>query len=100
MEAQGKIIKEEMERPLDFSRCSLRRRSLSIPCELEIGENYQDFKKFKFDFSEALKKPVEMKLVPKNVTEEFTSVDIPADTKLDSIIYSAQEYKRSRLEGE
>lgn len=97
---QGKIIKEEMERPIDFSRCSLRRRSLSIPCELEIGENYQDFKKFKFDFSEALKKPVEMKLVPKNITEEFTSVDIPGDTRLDSVIYSAQEYKRSLLEGE
>ena len=38
-----KVIKEEMERPLDFSRCSIPRGSLSIPCEIEIGENYQQF---------------------------------------------------------
>lgn len=42
----AEIIKEEMERPIDFSCCSLPRRPLSIPCELEIGENYCDMKKF------------------------------------------------------
>jgi DNA polymerase-1 len=33
------IIKEEMERPISFSNCSLPRRDLIIPCELEIGYN-------------------------------------------------------------
>lgn len=41
-------IKEEMERPIRFDTCSIPRRELSIPCELEIGYNYQEFKKFKF----------------------------------------------------
>jgi len=39
------IIIEEMERPIDFSNCSLPRESLSIPCELEIGPNYMDLEK-------------------------------------------------------
>jgi len=43
------IIKEEMERPIDFSRCSLPRNELSIPCEIETGLNYKDLKKFKLE---------------------------------------------------
>jgi hypothetical protein len=43
------IAVEEMERPIDFSNCSLPRDPLSIPCEVERGDNYQHFKKFKFD---------------------------------------------------
>jgi hypothetical protein len=42
------IIKEEFERPIDFSTCSIPRRSLVIPCELEIGENYGELSKFKW----------------------------------------------------
>lgn len=42
----GSIIKDEMERPIDFSRCSLPRRELIVPCELEIGKNYKDLSKF------------------------------------------------------
>lgn len=41
------IIQDEMERPIDFSRCSIPRRNLIIPCELEIGKNYKDLSKFK-----------------------------------------------------
>lgn len=37
----------EMERPLDFSNCSIVRRNLVIPCEAETGYNYKDLKKFK-----------------------------------------------------
>lgn len=44
----GSIIKEEMERPINFENCSLSRHPLIIPCELEIGENYKDLSKFKF----------------------------------------------------
>ena len=42
------ILKEEFERPIDFSNCSLSRGKLVIPCEVEIGYNYQDLSKFKF----------------------------------------------------
>lgn len=42
------ILREEMERPIDFSSCTLPRRSLIIPCDVEVGINYQDMKKFKF----------------------------------------------------
>lgn len=41
------IMKQEMERPIDFSNCSLKRRSLVIPCDVEIGNNYQHMSKFK-----------------------------------------------------
>lgn len=43
------IITQEMERPINFSCCSLPRRSLKIPCEVEVGENYKELKKFKFE---------------------------------------------------
>jgi uracil-DNA glycosylase family 4 len=41
------IIKTEFERPINFEMCSLPRRSLVIPCELEISEtNYKDMRKY------------------------------------------------------
>lgn len=43
----AEIIKEEFERPIDFTYCSLPRRSLIIPCEIEVGPNYADLGKFK-----------------------------------------------------
>lgn len=44
------IIKQEMERPIDFRTCNIVRPPLVVPCEIEIGYNYQEFKKFK-DFT-------------------------------------------------
>jgi DNA polymerase-1 len=41
------LAKKEMERPINFTCCSLPRRYLKIPCDVEIGENYRDLKKFK-----------------------------------------------------
>jgi uracil-DNA glycosylase family 4 len=41
------ILKPEMERPINFNNCSLSRRSLVIPCDIETGMNYQDLSKFK-----------------------------------------------------
>jgi hypothetical protein len=32
------IITEELEKPIDFSRCSLPRNSLIIPCEVKLGK--------------------------------------------------------------
>jgi hypothetical protein len=46
------MVKEEMERPLRFDTCSLPRRDLVIPCELEVGYNYMDFKKYKVKANE------------------------------------------------
>lgn len=86
------IIKEEMERPIDFSRCSLPRRELVIPCEVETGHNYRDLKKFK-DIP-IISAPTQiLSLPPKSVTEQFTVVSLPQDSKLTELIYNSQERK-------
>jgi len=41
------LARKEMERPINFTNCSLPRRFLKIPCDVEVGENYKDLKKFK-----------------------------------------------------
>ena len=45
----AKILKEEMEVPIDFSTCSLQRGILKIPAEVEEGMNYFDLRKFKWE---------------------------------------------------
>ena len=41
-----RVIKEEMEAPIDFTNCSLSRGTLSIPCEIKISElNWSDMEK-------------------------------------------------------
>ena len=40
-------VKEIMEEPIDFSGCTISRGELSIPCDIEIGDNYKDLKDFK-----------------------------------------------------
>src|SRR5690606_38415949 len=87
----GPIIKEEMERPIDFSRCSLPRHELSIPCELEIGSNYYELKKWK-DIP-IIAKPAEIPTMPpRSINEQFTIVELPQDSKLtDTICYHQVE---------
>jgi hypothetical protein len=64
------LAKKEMERPINFTACSLPRRYLKIPCDVEVGENYQDLKKFKSLVEpEILVPPI---LVPQTITEQFT----------------------------
>lgn len=41
------LLKQEFERPIDFSTCSIKRGTLVIPSEIEEGFNYQDLKKIK-----------------------------------------------------
>jgi len=36
------IIKREFETPIDFSKCSLPRGKMIIPCEIKIGTNYKE----------------------------------------------------------
>jgi hypothetical protein len=87
------IIKQEMERPIDFSKCSLPRRHLKIPCEVETGKNYKDLKKFK-DIP-IIGQPVEVPVLPpKSVTEQFLASTIPADSKLTDVIYNHTVAKR------
>ena len=43
----GPLVKEEMERPIIFENCSFKRRDLIIPCELEIGYDYENLEKLR-----------------------------------------------------
>jgi DNA polymerase I-like protein with 3'-5' exonuclease and polymerase domains len=61
------VIKEEMERPIDFSRCTLPRHELVIPCDVETGKNYMDLKKFKGFARVTQPTPI----APKTVTDAF-----------------------------
>ena len=54
----AKIMTEEMERPIDFSKCSLPRGILIIPCEIEYGYNYKELSKFKGVLSEQTSSPL------------------------------------------
>lgn len=93
VEAQARIIKTEMERPINFSNCSIKRRSLTIPCEIEIGENYQELSKFKFA-KIISDDPVILEMKPKTITEEFLAEPIGQDTFLDKVIYDSQNRER------
>jgi hypothetical protein len=62
-----------MERPIDFSHCTIARRELVIPCEIECGKNYRDLKKFKdFILPEIVPIP-RPKYIPFDVTDAFTA---------------------------
>lgn len=41
------FIRSQFEVPIDFSNCSLPRRSLVIPCDVEIGYNYEKLDKYR-----------------------------------------------------
>ena len=62
------IIKEEMERPINFSQCTLKRHELIIPCDIEVGENYMNLKKFKDMVIPFIPKPIPSF---KSITEQF-----------------------------
>lgn len=42
------ILREEFQRPISFTACSLPRGELIIPCDVEEGYNYKDFTKFRW----------------------------------------------------
>ncbi len=46
------VVKEEMERPLSFERCSIQRGVISIPCEVKIGRENLRFLE-EWDFNKA-----------------------------------------------
>ena len=70
------IGRQEMERPINFKCCSLPRRLLKIPCDVEIGENYCDLRKFKGKDEPVKIEPIqEIRTRPLTITEQFTMTD-------------------------
>jgi uracil-DNA glycosylase family 4 len=91
----GPVIQEEMQRPIDFSKCSLPRHELIIPCELEIGKNYYELKKWK-DIP-IITPPIVIPAMPPETTQEkFTVIDLPEDSRLTNTIYHHQVEKKLR----
>ena len=62
------LAKQEMERAINFTCCSLPRRYLKIPCDVEIGENYKDLRKFQVEKVEV---PQLVEVRALTVTEQF-----------------------------
>lgn len=86
------IIKEEFERPICFANCSLPRRDLIVPCEIETGYNYADLKKFKdIPLIEAPRyEPIIREMT---LAERFDVVQLPEDSRLTNVIYESQARK-------
>lgn len=83
------IVKEEMERPIRFDKCTLPRRDLIIPCEIETGYNFQELKKFKKDV--VVPNQMEVVMKPRSLHESFLAEPMFAgNTKLDELIYHSQ----------
>lgn len=85
------IIKQEMERPIDFSNCSLPRRSLVIPAEIEVGDNYKDLKKYNRSIAH-----VNSHLEVRALTSDESKTEIGKDTKRDGDIYYHTVEKKER----
>ena len=69
------IAKKEMERAINFTACSLPRRFLKIPCDVEIGENYADLSKYKLAQAIKVEVPEPVRTRPLTITEQFTVND-------------------------
>jgi uracil-DNA glycosylase family 4 len=89
-------IKEEFEKPIDFEFCSLPRNPLVIPCEIELGYNYQELNKFKIRevIIPTTPKVIESLSIPRNMTEEFLYQERKEESQLTNIIYRDWEIKQ------
>ena len=80
------IVKQEFERPINFTVCSLPRTRLIIPCEIEYGYNYQELSKFK-DVP-VIQKPQELVIRPMTLKEQFLAEpELGKDSNLTNLIY-------------
>lgn len=87
------IAQKEMERPINFSACSLPRRFLKIPCDVEIGENYQELRKYKQKEEPVRIEPiVEVQTRPLTITEQFEVTDYEAR----AIMYEQREQAKMK----
>lgn len=73
------IIKREMERPIDFTGCSLKRRHLKIPAEIEVGDTYLDLKKFRVPEIAKVTEPIRMKPMTIQERMEAGAIELPKD---------------------
>lgn len=92
------IIKQEFERPIDFSRCSLPRGILIIPCDVETGTNYRDFKKFK-DIPIIGRQKAFIATRPLTPTEQFALDPVLKDTELDTKVYNNMKINNEWIVG-
>lgn len=83
-------VKYEMERPIRFDACSLPRRDLVIPCEIEVGYNYRELNKYRKPIADMTKPPLIPSMVPISLEERFSGVVLPQDSQLDRLIYDKQ----------
>lgn len=68
-EAAG-FIKEVGEQPIDFSKCSIPRRNLIIPVDIEIGiSNYKELRKYKRISAEVRTEVAKIGLSPREIYE-------------------------------
>jgi uracil-DNA glycosylase family 4 len=51
VQAYASILHEEIERPIDFSRCTIQRGTLIIPAESKIGTDYKNLKDFHLEMA-------------------------------------------------
>ena len=85
------VAQQEMERPINFSACSLPRRFLKIPCDVEVGENYKDLFKHKSDKIK-VEPPQVLVTRPLTASEEFEVTD--EDARND--MFAKRDYERTR----
>jgi uracil-DNA glycosylase family 4 len=79
------IVKQEFERPINFTVCSLPRTRLIIPCEVEFGYNYQELSKFK---DIPVLEKTELVVQPKTLREQFLAEPVLGqDSELTNLIY-------------
>jgi DNA polymerase I-like protein with 3'-5' exonuclease and polymerase domains len=71
VDSMAPLIKTEFERPIRFENCTLSRPDLVIPCEIEVGYNYQDLKKLKGLNHVPVPIPVAPEKRARTVQEEF-----------------------------
>ena len=87
------IIRQEMERPIDFSHCSLPRHHLKIPCDIEIGNNYMEMSKFKGEVKTSTESYIDPPVREKTLAEKFAVTELPPDTRIDNLVYEKMERK-------
>ena len=85
------VAQQEMERPINFSACSLPRRFLKIPCDVEVGENYKDLFKHKSDKIK-VEPPQVLVTRPLTASEEFEVTD--EDARND--MFAKRDHERTR----
>jgi hypothetical protein len=88
------IIKSFGEQPIDFSSCSIPRRNLVIPIDVEIGrENYKELKKYKRISHEVR---IETRIIEPSAKDVYKSLRNKIMTWIERLIEETREYEAPR----